>query len=515
MKEKSLKIIVALITFAVIGLIAIQFYWINLALKLEEEKFNKNVASALSDLAKSIENKETSKILIREISPKSSDSVDFIGKNHTKKNLIKHKNYVKNNVMVFNTDESSVLTINVSGKNDTNFTRMKVVKNIEENGDSTIQETIIWNGNLDTLIHKKTKIIENVFEDLVFTEKKIDILSRINKQKIDSLLSWELSNYGIRTNLGFGIMSNDSVVFSKNIFDKNDIIESTYKVKLFPNDFTRNQNYLAIHFYKRESFLFKSIWWTFQISAILTSLIIILFYLTIKMLIKQKKITEVKNDLLNNITHEFKTPISTISLAADVIREEKEIDTKKYSAIIKNESQRLTNMVETILSAAELESSKFTLNKTNENIHKIINDVYEKFDLTINKKFGKIILDLKAAEFNLSVDKLQITNALSNLIDNAIKYNSGNPEIKISTMNSNSSFEIVIEDNGIGIDKKYHDKIFDTFFRVPTGNIHDVKGNGIGLSTVKKIIEAHLGKIFVESEKNKGSKFIINLPRIS
>ncbi|MBK8944339.1 MAG: HAMP domain-containing histidine kinase [Ignavibacteriae bacterium] len=512
MKEKSLKIIIAFITFAVIGLIAIQFYWINLALKLEEEKFNKNVGNALSDLVKSIEDREAAKVLVRTISPKKLNKT-YIDKRVEKK--IKQKEFIKNNVMVFNTNDSNVLSINVSGKNDSDFTTMKVVKNIEHKGDSTIQETIVWNENLDTLIHKKTKIIENVFDELVFVEKSDNILKRIDESKIDSLLNDELIKYGIKSNYGFGVINNDSIILSKNIFDKNDILKSNYRIKLFPNDFIKSQNFLVIDFKNRNVFLFKSIWWILLISVILTFLIIILFYLTIKMLIRQKKITEVKNDLLNNITHEFKTPISTISLAADVINEEPDIDTKKYSAIIKNESQRLTNMVETILSSAELENSKFELNKTNEDIHKIIFEVSEKYELPIDKKFGKIIYDLKATDTNLSVDKLQITNAISNLIDNAIKYNVGNPEIKISTMNSNSTFEIVIEDNGIGIDKKYHNKIFDTFYRIPTGNIHDVKGNGIGLSTVKKIIEAHLGKIILESEKNKGSKFIINLPKIN
>lgn len=514
MKEKSLKFIIALITFAVIGLIAIQFFWIKLALKLEEEKFNKNVGFALNDLVKQIETKETAEVMVKIISPQNDKIYLGKDKNNTQKKIVKRKEYLKNNVLVFNSDDSSVVTVNVEGKNDSNFSTMKVVKNLSANGDSTVQETIIWNGNLDTLIHKKTKIIENVFNDLVFSEKSENILNRINESKIDSLLDDELIKYGIKSDFGFGIINNDSIIYSKNIIDKNDALNSSYKIKLFPNDFVKNHNFLSLHFDNRQSFLIKSIWWMLLLSVILTSLIIVLFYLTIKMLIRQKKITEVKNDLLNNITHEFKTPISTISLAADVINEEPDIDKKRYSTIIKNESQRLTNMVESILSAAELESSKFTLNKTLEDLHEIIKEVCGKFELTIDKKNGKINLDLRASDSKLYCDKLQFSNAISNLIDNAVKYNENVPEIKISTMNSNSTFEILIEDNGIGMDKKYHSKIFDTFYRIPTGNIHNVKGNGIGLSTVKKIIEAHLGKIFIESEKNKGSKFIIHLPKI-
>ena len=181
MKEKSLKFIIALITFAVIGLITIQFFWIKLALKLEEEKFNKNVGFALNDLVKQIETKETAEVMVKIISPQNDKIYLGKDKNNTQKKIVKRKEYLKNNVLVFNSDDSSVVTVNVEGKNDSNFSTMKVVKNLSANGDSTVQETIIWNGNLDTLIHKKTKIIENVFNDLVFSEKSENILNRINE----------------------------------------------------------------------------------------------------------------------------------------------------------------------------------------------------------------------------------------------------------------------------------------------------------------------------------------------
>ncbi|MDX1700554.1 MAG: HAMP domain-containing sensor histidine kinase [Melioribacteraceae bacterium] len=231
------------------------------------------------------------------------------------------------------------------------------------------------------------------------------------------------------------------------------------------------------------------------------------------MLIQQKKITELKNDLLNNITHEFKTPISTISLAADVIDVNGGGNTQKYSKIIKSESKRLTNMVEDILSAAALENSSYELNKENANIHKIINAVLEKFQLSLKLKNANVDIRLNAENPHLNVDKQQIFNSISNIIDNAIKYNSGEPEIVIQTVDSSNAFEIMVSDNGIGIEQRDLERIFDTFYRVPTGNIHNVKGNGIGLSYVKKIIEAHNGTVSVESELNSGSKFVINLPR--
>ena len=170
-------------------------------------------------------------------------------------------------------------------------------------------------------------------------------------------------------------------------------------------------------------------------------------------------------------------------------------------------------MVEDILSAASMENSELVLNKENIDVHKVITNVIKKFELTLQTKEGEINTNFKAENSLLIIDKQQMANALSNVIDNAIKYNKNKPKISISTIDSNNAFEIVIEDNGIGIEDKNREKIFDTFYRVPTGNIHNVKGNGIGLSYVKKVIEAHHGKITLQSETNKGTKFIINLPK--
>ncbi|MCB0729690.1 MAG: HAMP domain-containing histidine kinase [Ignavibacteriae bacterium] len=515
MKIKSLKLIIGLISFSVIGLIAIQFYWINLALKLEEEKFNKNVGNALSDLVKNIEDKETAKILIKEISPSDSNGLMFFNKDKRKHYSFKSNFSSSNNQVMLIGDDTNNINIEVNTISDSNIGNVQVLQKFRTQNDSTIQETIIWKSNLDTLIHKKSKIIENVFDELVLTEKNINILSRISEDKIDSLLNDELTKYGITSNYGFAVINDDSIVFKNNIQDSSKILLSNYKVKLFPNDFIKSQNFLLVDFKNRDTFLLKSIWWVLLSSIILTGLIIGLFYQTIRMLIKQKKITEIKNDLLSNITHEFKTPISTISLAADVIGEESSVDKIKYSGIIKNESQRLTNMVENILSVAELESGEFKLNKVKTNVHELINETASKFDLTMSKLNGKFSFNLAARTPNLNIDKTQFTIVISNLIDNSIKYNSNEPQIKISTMDNNSAFEIMIEDNGIGIDKKNQEKIFDTFYRVSTGNVHDVKGNGIGLSLVKKIVESHLGKIEIQSEKNVGSKFIINLPKIN
>jgi two-component system phosphate regulon sensor histidine kinase PhoR len=430
------------------------------------------------------------------------------------------------NEEIINGDQK-VIKAYIRGKNDTgnvNFNMLikddsakvpyRVVKNMTLKDDTTVEETFVWHNGFDSLVTHKTRIIENVFEELILTEQEDDLAKRINKETVDSLLSEKLNKFGINIEYNFGIGdgTGDSLLFISNPEDS-DLTSSIHKARLFPYDVIRRSNFLIVDFNDKNMHLLGSIWWVLLISLLLTGLIIFLFYKTVKMFIQQIKITDLKNDLLNNITHEFKTPISTISLAADVIASNGIDNSLKYSNIIKSESKRLTRMVEDILSAASLENSNFDLNKERSDIHKIITDVTEKFQLSLGQKNGIIKKELNAGDPSLNIDKQQIFNSFSNIIDNAIKYNNQNPEIKISTIDSSNAIEIMIEDNGIGIEERDFEKIFDTFYRVPTGNIHTVKGNGIGLSYVKKIIEAHGGTISVKSTVNKGSKFIINLPK--
>jgi two-component system phosphate regulon sensor histidine kinase PhoR len=366
------------------------------------------------------------------------------------------------------------------------------------------------------LVHRKTKIIENVFDELILSEKSNVIFERLNRNKVDSLLMNKFSELGISSKYEFAFTVNgkDSLIFNgKDKEPSFQLLNTIHKAKLFPYDVFSKPNYLLVNFTNKTYSFIKSIWWILVLSFVFTGLIIFLFYKTLSMFIKQKKLTELKNELLNNITHEFKTPISTISLAADVLSECKTVIPNRYPEIIKTESKRLTNMVEEILSAASLEKSEFELNIQKNDIHEIICDVIDKYQLAISIKDGKIIKNLKAKEHLLRLDKRQVFNSLSNIIDNSIKYNTNKPIIKVTTVDSNNAFEITIEDNGIGIEQKNFDKIFETFYRVPTGNIHNVNGNGIGLSYVKKIIEAHKGTIIVESKINRGSKFIVNLPK--
>ena len=499
---------------SVIGLIAIQFYWINIALQLEEEKFNKNVGSALSEVVKLIDKSETARVLVKEISSNSNNRIVYLNKN---------KNFVIPKPPIDSTIQHSHYNFDLDSDNeDVNIqvyagadTSIQVISNVSVTGDSSIQETIVWHSDVDSLVRKRTKVIESVFDELVLSEKNENIESRLKKEIVDSVLTDKLNKYGINLSYNFAISSNkkSKLLLTKDNSDTLGLFSTTHKAKLFPYDVFSKPNYLLVDFKNKKGFILSSIWWVLFVSLLFTGLIIYLFYKTVRMLINQKKLTDLKNDLLNNITHEFKTPISTISLAADVIGATGEIKSNKYTEIIKTESKRLTDMVEDILSAASMENSELVLNKENKDVHNVITNVIKKFELRLQTKEGEITTNFNAENALLNIDKQQMANVLSNIIDNAIKYNRNKPKISISTMDSNNAFEIVIEDNGIGIEDKNCEKVFDTFYRVPTGNIHNVKGNGIGLSYVKRVIEAHHGRITLQSELNKGTKFIINLPK--
>lgn len=513
MKVKSLKIIISLMSVAVIGILLIQFYWINKALKLEEEKFNKNAGIAISEVVKIIEKGQTAEVLVREIS-------------NTGKNVL----FIEDHLGIppnIETDTASIkkrfiqrinnnnYNIQVSADEDSNHKHVEVISNVRLEGDSAIKETIVWHSGYDSLIQRKTKLIENVFDELVLSGDRTKIIEELNREKVDSILNEELNKYGINTEYDFAVSieGSDSLYLTNESIDNEAIKSTIHKAKLFPYDIFSKPNYLLVNFNNKTGFLLSSIWWILVITIFFTGLIIFLFYQTIKMFLTQKKITELKNDLLNNITHEFKTPISTISLAADILGAGDELKSNKYPEIIKTESKRLTKMVEEILSAAALEKSEYELNIAHTDIHDLIKRAVESYNLALKSKEGRIITELQASDPYVNLDKQHILHALSNIIDNAIKYNTNKPEIEIRTLDSSNAVEIIIEDNGIGIDAKNIDKIFETFYRVPTGNIHNVKGNGIGLSYVKQIIEAHKGSVKVESEFNKGSKFIINLPK--
>jgi two-component system phosphate regulon sensor histidine kinase PhoR len=254
-------------------------------------------------------------------------------------------------------------------------------------------------------------------------------------------------------------------------------------------------------------------------TILFTIIIITAFFLTIRALIRQKKLSEIKSDFINNMTHEFKTPIATISLAVDALKNEKVIGDKEKSSyftnIIKEENKRMNKQVETILQAAMLDRKEIQLNINKVAAHELIQNAINNINLPLEEKNGKLEVNLNASNDLILADEVHFTNIINNLLDNAVKYSKEeNLIIKISTENTYNNIRIKIEDNGIGMNKETISRIFEKFYRAHTGNIHNVKGFGLGLSYVKTIVEAHKGSIKVESTIGKGSTFIINIPTV-
>ncbi len=266
------------------------------------------------------------------------------------------------------------------------------------------------------------------------------------------------------------------------------------------------------------SLVLKSLLLRIIISILFTLIIIAAFYLTVRTMLRQKKLGEIKNDFINNMTHEFKTPIATISLAVDAMRNDKVIDDRQkidyFSGIIKEENLRMNRQVETILKASQLEKQEANLNLRPVHVHEIIKEVVDTFSLQLEDKKGKIELQLKAQNDLINADEVHFSNLVNNLVDNAVKYAKDNipPVIKLSTQSNGKRFTFRIEDNGIGMNRDTVKRIFERFYRAHTGNVHNVKGFGLGLSYVKTMVEAHAGDIKAESTLGKGSAFTVELP---
>ncbi|KIC92523.1 sensor histidine kinase KdpD [Flavihumibacter sp. ZG627] len=262
--------------------------------------------------------------------------------------------------------------------------------------------------------------------------------------------------------------------------------------------------------------VFRELRWMLAGAILFTLILLAAFYVTVSALLRQKKLSEIKNDFINNMTHEFKTPLATISLAVDALRTEKVSNDKDkmqyFTGIIKEENKRMNKQVETILQAALMDRQEIQLSRRPVKVHSIIEQVLENFDLQMQSRNGQVDVQLNAKKDEIIADEVHFTNLINNLVDNAVKYSKDNLLLKIQTSSNNKGVQIRIEDNGIGMSKESLKRIFEKFYRVHTGNLHNVKGFGLGLSYVKNIVDAHNGKIKVESTLGKGTTFIIDMP---
>lgn len=356
---------------------------------------------------------------------------------------------------------------------------------------------------------------------------RLSVMQRFSKEEIAEVIRLEFNRNNLKHYpFEFAIIENSITgkqLLSDNFykFFQDSSNNKNYVYPLIPpsgSDYENlvNEELLTVIVPNQEKIIWREMLW-FIIGAILFTLIITTaFFITLRTLLKQKKLSEIKSDFINNMTHEFKTPLATISLAVDALKNEKVREnpekTAYFTNIIKEENKRMNKQVETILQAALLDKQEVQLNLKKLSAHDMITSALNNITLQVEEKGGKLDVQFNADKEMILADEVHFTNLINNLLDNAVKYSKENLHIKLSTSNTGNNLRIKIEDNGIGMNKETLNRIFEKFYRAHTGNIHNVKGFGLGLSYVKTMVDAHHGTIRAESILGKGSSFIISIP---
>lgn len=360
-------------------------------------------------------------------------------------------------------------------------------------------------------------LLDEVIYNILYTASDKPLKDRINFKQLDLFLKTELLNNGIDIPYHFRVTDRDGTVVYQCSDYTDEGRENSYPQLLFKNDPPARMATVNVHFPTLDNYIFSSV--KFMIPSLIFTLVLLMtFIFTICIIFRQKKLTEIKNDFINNMTHEFKTPISTISLAAQMLQDpavgKSPAMFQHISGVINDETKRLRFQVEKVLQMSMFERQKATLKMKEIDANELIAGVVKTFALKVEKNNGQLTSTLDAVNSVIYVDEMHFTNVIFNLLDNAVKYKKPEGELllQVRTWNENGKLYISIQDNGIGIKKENVKKIFDKFYRVHTGNRHDVKGFGLGLAYVKKIIQDHKGSIRAESELNVGTKFIIVLP---
>ncbi len=341
------------------------------------------------------------------------------------------------------------------------------------------------------------------------------VFEKICKLDLEEIIDDEFKNVGIKERPEWCVLDNKGRLVANSV-DYNINRKIDFQVPIFQDNLFHGQSALSLYFPKQKAG-FKLVSGTSLAGFLFILTIIGCFYYTVTLLISQKKVSELKTDFINNMTHELKTPVSTIKLATDMMLDKSVPKTEgkvaRFMGIIREENNRLGNQIEKVLQIAKIEKGEEKLNLEEMNVNDLLGEILERSIIRIENQNGELIKQLKANNDMISADKVHVTNMLSNLLDNAIKYSPTNPIIEVTTRNEKGGIVVSFKDNGIGMTKEVQKRIFEKFYREPTGNLHNVKGFGLGLSYVKYIIEAHGGWINVFSKKNKGSKFELFFPQ--
>jgi two-component system phosphate regulon sensor histidine kinase PhoR len=504
-------ILIVVMSVVLTLLILVQMNMINNAAKIKDEQFGQIVRRCLMHVATRLEEEETKQFIISEQqralqqSGITRSSVDA-GIISQKQVNISFKMQQDNlgNIRASASFHESDTTINAPVQDPAAFEVLAELNNWEQQRFfQSFNDRNVFTRNLQYQLELANRPIEK----------------RVNPELLEKLLLNELRNNGIDLDFEYVVKSynrgEEKAIFSSKNYKKTRHKE--HQTPLFTNDIvSQKPNYLKVYFPKSRKQLFSQTGMMVFPSAILVLFIVGIFSYTILIILRQKKLSMIKNDFINNMTHELKTPISTISLASQMLRDSA-VNTapstlERISGVIFDESKRLSNQVEKVLQMAIFNEGRLKMKFKPVNFSELVQQVVNNFEIRVQSAGGLIKLANNAKNNNIYGDQVHITNVLFNLLDNAVKYSIEPPEIEVTTENKNDQLIVSIKDNGIGIAKEHQKQIFERFFRVPTGNVHNVKGFGLGLHYVSKIVDAHKGTIKIESAINKGTRFIICFP---
>ncbi|MDT8400649.1 MAG: HAMP domain-containing sensor histidine kinase [Bacteroidales bacterium] len=513
MKKKTIIILAVIISLVLSGLILIQLYWINNSIEAKNQQFRVYVNNALDAVVLDMEQQETIERIVEEIDMPLVDSVVAIvpSRSALARQLRGYRSESNIPLLEDHNDVIASLTISREGQKILFYSDDEFFYPEEEIPELSSQSL---RAGINDRLTNKTVLLESIMGKILAETPELS--ERVDPERVNDQIDQMLGRLGISLDHEFAITSSGTPIYSSDGFDMGSDANK-YIRQLFPNDPVPGQNMIYLYFPREKNYLFRQIGFM-GISSIIVTLFLIVFTVSnILIILRQKRISEIRNDFINNMTHELKTPISTISLASQMIGDTSISNNKKnldkIAGILNDESLRLKYQVEKVLQTSAFERGTMKLKMVDTDIHRIINNAIDNFRLQISDTGGMCLRELNAKESRLKIDETHVFNMISNLLDNAIKYSNGSPEIKIKTTDDEKQLTLSISDNGIGMKKDDIKKIFDKFYRVPTGNIHKVKGFGLGLSYVKKIVEEHNGSISVYSQINRGTRFNISFPK--
>ena len=515
MRKSTIWLLAVVMAFAFAGLLFLQVKYVSIILKKSSEQFNETVKRSLHQVSKNLELDETQRYLEEDL---KRDESYYLENNQDPQEIAQTITQQKLQIKDAN---GNILQIDQLHSFSQKFEPLSSLdkKQTSNNIISTSQDL---QKTLMRRLKYQNALMQEVLVNILNTANLKPIQERVDFKKLNNYLKSEFINNGLNLPFIFFVINKDGkTVYQSGEIKKEPIASDIITYVLFPNDPPSKLNYLKVYFPTKGDYISSSV--TFIVPSVLFSLILLVtFIFTIYIVFRQKRLSEMKNDFINNMTHELKTPVSTISLAAQMLKDSditKSPDVFKHiSGVINDETKRLGFLVEKVLQMSLFERQKAAFKLKEVDANDLVISVANTFVLKVEKYDGSLDIDLQATDSSIYVDEMHITNVLFNLMDNAVKYR--RPEVPLTLMvrtwnDNNGKLLISVEDNGIGIKKEYLKKVFDRFFRVPTGNVHDVKGFGLGLAYVRKIIEDHKGTIRAEmGPGNVGTKFIITLPLI-